>query len=245
MQKAWQLGVVEKWPKLKGAQKATGSKAPGLTERGASCQAMETRFGEPLLPFSDPDGMRLMLTGVAGAESEPAWSNGDIPMDYAIRGFHGATLVLDSAEKTGAILTDVLGFREVGREGALTRFAASGEAKGCLIDIEEKKGVTRGHQGRGSVHHMAFRAADDAEQALMAGKLKSAHEMYPTEQKDRNYFRSIYFREPGGVLFEVATEIPGFTVDESVEMLGRNLKLPSLLEARRREIESVLPVLKD
>jgi glyoxalase family protein len=103
----------------------------------------------------------------------------------------------------------------------------------------------RGHQGRGSVHHIAFRAADDTQQAVMAEKLKSAHEMHPTEQKDRNYFRSIYFREPGGVLFEIATDIPGFAVDESIDMLGRNLKLPNFLEARRREIESVLPALKD
>ena len=216
-----------------------------LTERGISCQAMETRFGEPALPFSDPDGMRLMLVGVAGAESEPAWSNGEIPKEYAIRGFHGATLVLDSAERTGAILTDVLGFREVGREGALTRFAASDEAKGGLIDLQEKRGLVKGHQGRGSVHHIAFRAADDTQQAMMSEKLKSAHERHPTEQKDRNYFRSIYFREPGGILFEIATDIPGFAVDESVDMLGRSLKLPNFLEARRSEIESVLPVLKD
>jgi len=216
-----------------------------LAERGISCQAMETRFGELVLPFCDPDGMRVALAGVADAESEPAWSNGDIPVEYAIRGFHGTMLVLDSAEKTGAILTDVLGFREVSREGALTRFAASGEAKGGLIDIQEKKGVMRGHQGRGSVHHIAFRAADDAQQAMMADKLISAHQRHPTGQKDRNYFRSIYFREPGGVLFEIATDIPGFAIDESVDMLGQNLKLPDFLEARRREIESVLPVLKD
>jgi glyoxalase family protein len=205
---------------------------------------METRFGEPVLPFHDPDGMYLTLTGVAGAESEPAWSNGDIPLEYAIRGFHGTMLVLDSTEKTGAILTDVLGFREVGREGALTRFAASGAANGGLIDLQEKKGVMRGHQGRGSVHHIAFRAADDAEQAMMADKLRSGHQGHPTDQKDRNYFRSIYFREPGGVLFEIATDIPGFAVDESVDSLGRNLKLPGFLEARRREIERGLPVLE-
>lgn len=127
-----------------------------------------------------------MLVGVAGAESEPAWSNGEIPREYAIRGFHGATLVLDSVEKTGAILTDVLGFCEVGREGALTRFAASDEAKGGLIDLKEKRGLMKGRQGRGSVHHIAFRAADDTQQAMMVEKLKSAHGMHPTEQKNRN-----------------------------------------------------------
>ncbi|WP_076859592.1 ring-cleaving dioxygenase [Bradyrhizobium mercantei] len=215
-----------------------------FAEREISCQAMETRFGEPVLPFSDPDGTALMLVGIAGAESGPAWSNGDVPVEHAIRGLHGATLVLDSAERTAAILTDVLGFREVGRDGALIRFAASGETNGCVVDIEERKGVTRGHQGRGSVHHIAFRATSDAEQAKMVEKLIAEHKRHPTEQKDRNYFRSIYFREPGGVLFEIATDKPGFAVDEATDVLGRDLRLPGFLESRRAEIESALPVLK-
>src|SRR5262249_4000742 len=130
------------------------------------------------------------------------------------------------------------------REGSAIRFAAAGDANGGVVDIHEAKGVMRGHQGRGSVHHIAFRAADDAQQAQMAGKLIREHGARPTEQKDRNYFRSIYFREPGGVLFEIATDIPGFTIDESVETLGRDLKLPKLLEARRDEIEAVLPLLE-
>jgi glyoxalase family protein len=97
--------------------------------------------------------------------------------------------------------------------------------------------------GRGSVHHIAFRAADDATQAAMTRKLVETHGMHPTEQKDRNYFRSIYFREPGGILFEIATDIPGFAVDEPVASLGAQLKLPSFLEARRKDIEAVLPEL--
>ncbi|MGY3606914.1 MULTISPECIES: ring-cleaving dioxygenase [unclassified Bradyrhizobium] len=212
-----------------------------FVEKGIPHQPLEKRFGESVLPFTDPDGMALALVGIPGAEDEPAWSNGDVPAEHAIRGFHGVTLLLETAEKTAAILTDVLGFREVAREGSVIRFAAPGDAQGGIVDIYEAKGFLRGHQGVGSVHHIAFRAADDAEQGQMAQKLVSAHGLHPTEQRDRNYFRSIYFREPGGVLFEIATDIPGFAVDEPVESLGHTLKLPAFLERHRTEIESVLP----
>ena len=212
-------------------------------EKGIPHEALEKRFGEPVLPFTDPDGMALALVGIAGAENEPGWSNGDVPSEHAIRGFQGVTLLLDSAEKTGAILTDVFGFREVAREGPVTRFAAASGVNGSVVDIYEAKGALRGHQGRGSVHHIAFRAADDAQQAEMAEKLIRTHGHRPTEQKDRNYFRSIYFREPGGVLFEIATDIPGFAVDEPVETIGRELKLPNFLEPHRKEIERSLPAL--
>jgi glyoxalase family protein len=154
------------------------------------------------------------------------------------------TLLLDSAAKTAAILTDVFGFREFAREGSVIRYAAAGDANGSVVDIYEAKGFPRGHQGRGSVHHIAFRAADDEQQAQMAEKLMRKHGQRPTEQKGRKYFRSIYFREPGGVLFEIATDIPGFAVDEPAETLGRELKLPKFLEPSRNEIESVLPVLE-
>ena len=214
-------------------------------EKGIPYEALEKRFGESVLPFTDPDGMALALVGIAGAENEPGWSNGDIPSEHAIRGFQGVTLLLDSAAEDGAILTDVFGFREVAREGSVIRFAAAGDVEGSVVDIYEAEGFLRGHQGRGSVHHIAFRAADDAQQAQMTEKLIRTHGRHPTEQKDRNYFRSIYFREPGGVLFEIATDIPGFAVDEPVETLGRDLKLPSFLEPHRKEIEGVLPVLEE
>jgi glyoxalase family protein len=155
------------------------------------------------------------------------------------------TLLLDDARKTAAILTDVFGFKETDREGSVTRYKAAGDVNGSVVDIYEAKGFLRGHQGGGSVHHIAFRAADDAEQARMAQTLVDYHGLHPTEQKDRNYFRSIYFREPGGVLFEIATDIPGFAVDEPVATLGRALKLPSFLEPHRKEIEGVLPELEE
>jgi len=214
-------------------------------EKGIAHEGLEKCFGEPVLPFTDPDGMALALVGVAGAENEPGWSNGDIPSEHAIRGFQGVTLLLDSVDKTAAILADVFGYREVAREGSVIRFAAAGDANDTVVDIYEAKGFLRGRQGRGSVHHIAFRAADDEQQAAMAEKLIRSYGQHPTEQKDRNYFRSIYFREPGGVLFEIATDIPGFAVDEPVETLGRDLKLPKFLEPHRKEIENVLPALEE
>src|SRR4051812_97849 len=205
--------------------------------------ALEKRFGESVRTFSDADGMRFALVAVPGAENETAWSNG-IPAEHGIRGFHGATLLLNTAGPTAAILTDVLGFHEVVREGALTRYRGDAPL-GAYIDLREAGDFPRGRLGRGSVHHIAFRAADDAAQAAMAQKLVADHGMHPTEQKDRNYFRSIYFREPNGILFEIATDAPGFAVDEPVETLGRALKLPRFLEPRRAEIEAKLPPLHE
>lgn len=211
-------------------------------EKGIAHEALEKRFGEPMLAFTDPDGMSLALVGVAGAETEPGWSGGDVPAAHAIRGFHGVTLMLEKAQPTGAILTDVFGFRETGREGTLIRYV-SDAALGGVVDIREAGGFLPAREGRGSVHHVAFRAKDDAEQAAMVAKLVAAHGQHVTAQKDRNYFRSVYFREPGGVLFEIATDVPGFAVDEPLATLGRDLKLPAFLEPRREQIEAVLPKL--
>jgi len=213
-----------------------------LVEKGVAHQAPKQRFGERVLSFSDPDGMSLALVGAAGAQSEPAWDGEDIPAEHAIRGFHGVTLMVDDGARTMAVLRDVLGFKDAGQDGPLARLRAS-EAVGGVVDIHEAKGFLPGRQGRGSVHHIAFRAADDAVQAAMAQKLVAEHGLRPTHQLDRQYFRSVYFREPGGILFEIATDQPGFAVDESVETLGRALKLPPFLESRRKEIEAALPAL--
>jgi glyoxalase family protein len=214
-----------------------------LVEMGVKHEAPIKLFGETVLAFSDPDGMRLALVGVAGADSEAAWSSGHVPAEHAIRGFHSVTLLLEEAGPTGAILTDVLGFKDAGRDGTHVRFKADGIAGG-IIDIHEAKGFLPGAMGRGSVHHVAFRASGDAEQTEMAHKLVENHSLYPTEQKDRNYFRSIYFREPGGILFEIATDQPGFTVDEPLATLGTALKLPAFLEPRRKDLETILPKLE-
>jgi glyoxalase family protein len=213
-----------------------------FVETGITHEAPQKLFGESVIAFTDPDGMRLALVGVAGAESEAAWSTAAIPAEHAIRGFHGVTLLLEDRAATGHILTDILGFAEAGREGAITRYKASATVGG-IVDIHEAKGFLPGRMGRGSVHHVAFRAADDADQAEMARRLTDIGQ-HVTEQKDRNYFRSIYFREPGGVLFEIATDSPGFAVDEPQASLGQSLKLPGFLEPRRQQIEAVLPKLE-
>ncbi|WP_158813659.1 ring-cleaving dioxygenase [Methylocapsa sp. S129] len=214
-----------------------------FVEKGVSHQALAKRFGETVLAFKDSDGMRLALVATPGGGSEPAWSHGDIPLDAAIRGFHSVSLLLEDAAPTGAILSDVLGFVEIAREGGLIRYKAGETAIGGIVDLRAAGGFLPGRQGAGSVHHIAFRAPDDAAQAAMVCKLAENHRIRTTEQKDRNYFRSVYFREPGHVLFEIATDIPGFAADEPLATLGQDLKLPQFLEPRRKDIEAVLPAL--
>lgn len=212
-----------------------------LIERGVRHEAPEKRFGETVLPFRDPDGMRLALAAVPGIGDEPGWTGGEVPAEHAIRGFHGVSLLLKEEAPTSTILTDVFGFTRTGQEGSVVRFQAEGNPVGGIVDIRVAGGFLPARMGAGSVHHVAFRATDDAAQAGMVARLASHHGIRTTEQKDRNYFRSVYFREPGGVLFEIATDEPGFSVDEPVSDLGRSLKLPDFLEPRRASIEAVLP----
>jgi len=201
------------------------------------------RFGETTLAFRDSDGTRLALAGARGIEAKPGWSGGDVPAEHAIRGFHSVSLLLADAAPTAAILTDVFGFVADGREGAIERYRAQGFDVGGIVDLRKAGEFLAARQGAGSVHHIAFRAVDDAAQQAMVLKLVQDHHLRTTEQKDRNYFRSVYFREPGHVLFEIATEPPGFAVDEPLESLGQALKLPPFLENRRAEIEAALPKL--
>jgi len=211
-----------------------------FVDKGVVHEAIEKRFGHSVLAFRDPDGMDLALVGIPGAEAEAAWQGGDVPAEHALRGFYGVSLLLEDATRTGAILTDVFGFAETASEGPFKQFVAKGADVGGVIEIREAKGFLAAQLGRGSVHHVAFRAASDDAQAEMRKKLVEKHRMRPTEQVNRDYFRSIYFREPGGVLFEIATDQPGFAVDEPLATLGQSLKLPQFLEGQRKEIEAVL-----
>lgn len=210
-------------------------------EKGVAHQALEKRFGETLLAFKDPDGMRLALAGVPGIENDPGWSDGEIPVEHAIRGFHSVSLLVEKASPTAAILTNVMGFTEIARDEPVVRYRAGDTILGGIIDLREAGEFLRGRPGAGTVHHIAFRAAGDSEQLEMVETLTRKFGMRVTEQKDRNYFRSVYFREPGGVLFEIATDDPGFDIDESRDALGRELKLPHFLEPKRPQIETVLP----
>lgn len=211
-------------------------------EQGVEHGALEKRFGQSVLPFKDPHGTSLALVGVADAATDNAWTSGDIPAEHAIQGLEGVTLLVENGEPTGAILADVFGFREVAREGSLVRYKGD-STLGNVVDVRSAGGFLPGRMGGGSVHHVAFRAADDEHQAEMIRKLAEKHGIHPTEQKDRNYFRSVYFREPGGILFEIATDGPGFGADETPEDLGSKLKLPAFLEKRRQDIEAHLPEL--
>jgi len=217
--------------------------AQRFVEKGVPHETITRRFGETVLPFSDPDGMKLSLVCVAGIGDEPGWAGGGIPGEHAIRGFHGVSLLVDEGSPTGAILSDVFGLAEAGREGTTVRYRAADTAIGGIVDVRSAGGFLPGREGAGSVHHIAFRAADDAEQAAMVKRLTETHGQRVTAQRDRNYFRSVYFREPGGVLFEIATDEPGFSVDEPVASLGEGLKLPPQYEAQRSRIEAVLPAL--
>ena len=214
-----------------------------LLAQGVAQETATERFGETVIAFRDPDGMRVALVALPGIENEPGWATADIPAEHAVRGIHGVTLMLEDGAATGAILSDVLGLAEVAKEGNTVRYQAPGTTIGGIVDLRSVGGFLPARQGRGSVHHLAFRAADDAEEAAMVKRLAENHGIRTTEQMDRNYFRSVYFREPGHVLFEIATDVPGFAVDEPAESLGTTLKLPRLLEKHRAEIERVLPEL--
>ena len=213
-----------------------------LVAQDIAHDALDKRFGESVLPLRDPDGMRLALVAVKDADQLPGWSNGEVPAEHAIRGFHGVTLMVDAGERTAQVLTGAFGFRADRREGNLARFRADGGPLGQVVDVRTAEGFLAGRQGAGSVHHVAFRAADDAAQAQMAATL-AAEGLHPTDQRDRCYFRSVYFKEPGGVLFEIATDKPGFTLDEPKETLGSAIKLPPWYESLRAEIVAALPPL--
>ena len=189
-----------------------------FVEKGVAHDLPAKRFGEATLAFKDPDGTRLALCGVKGIEAKPAWSAGGVSPEHAICGFHGVSLFLAEAGPTAAILTDVFGFVAGGSEAVTQRYLAKGVDAGGIVDLRTAGEFLAARQGAGSVHHIAFRAADDAEQASMVRKLVHDHGLRTTEQKDRSYFRSVYFREPGRVLFEIATDPPGFAVDEPLEL---------------------------
>ncbi|MDQ0394077.1 VOC family protein [Labrys monachus] len=201
--------------------------------------AAERRFGEELVALTDPDGICLEL--VAAGPSDPdAWVDSAVPPVHAVTGFHGVTLHVGPGEGTARVLSDVLGFAGTKEDGDRRRFSTGSDTVGGHVDVVVDAKRVPSSMGAGSIHHVAFRAADDAAQAAMAEALQEMR-VGTTEQKDRTYFRSIYFREPGGVIFEIATDAPGFAIDESVETLGTALKLPPQYEAYRGKIEAALP----
>jgi glyoxalase family protein len=208
-----------------------------LTASDAVVGEPTERFGAAVLPFEDPDGQPLEL--VEGESDVDPWEGGSVPGEYGIRGFYGVTLQSADPDATGRVL-ELLGYERETEAGDRVRYRAAGE-RAAVVDLLRRESP-RGRPGVGTVHHVAFRAADEDEQAAVREELVAAGQVV-TQQKDRRYFRSIYFREPGGVLFEIATDGPGFTRDESVDELGSSLRLPPWLESDRESIESALPAL--
>jgi len=201
------------------------------------------RFGEIVLEFADPHGLPLEMVATDGRPPTAAWSTESVPLRHAVRGFHSATTRLRSAVNTSELLTRVLGMEPVGSEDGRTRYRGrNGGGPGLYFDIVEDPRGPAGIAGVGTVHHIAFRAADESQQHHWR-RAVTAFGLDVTPVIDRKYFRSIYFRDSGGVLFEMATDPPGFTVDEEVTMLGSKLMLPQRYEPMRAEIEESLPPL--
>lgn len=216
-----------------------------LTERGASVTSPGTRFGNPVLEFQDPDGFKLELVGsdLSGAVGGEVWEDSPVPAEHAIRSFDGVTLSERSRERTEELLTSVLGFRAAGEDDGRARFEAGDGGPGNRLDILEDPREPVGRMGVGAVHHVAFRVPGEEGHRELREEI-AALGYGVTPVVDRQYFRSIYFREPGGVLFEIATDPPGFAVDEDPAELGTSLKLPPQHEPRRAELQSHLPALE-
>jgi glyoxalase family protein len=212
-----------------------------LTKNGVEVAEMEKRFGQNVLLFKDPDGMHLELVEVDSPPKVQHWTEGPIPEPYALRGFHSVTLWLDEVEPTADLLTRQMGYQAAGTEANRHRFIGDVKSRGHIVDILHRPGGMQAGFGAGSIHHIAFRVPDDPSQLKYQAALSDAG-FRVTEVMDRNYFHSIYFREQGGVLFEIATDTPGFLIDESKETLGESLKLPEWFEPSRAQIESSLPL---
>jgi glyoxalase family protein len=199
------------------------------------------RFDETYLRFEDFDGMGVELVA-NNNDKRPGWDNGKIPAEYSIKGFYTATLNEFNIDRTVSLLTDVMQHKLIAEEQDLFRFEAGQGGAGSYVDVLRSPKDVRALQGAGSVHHIAFATDSDESQLEIRENLLSAG-FNPTGVLDRNYFHSIYYREPGGILFEIATNPPGFSVDESVSELGSSLKLPEWFEPRREKIEAGLPVI--
>jgi catechol 2,3-dioxygenase-like lactoylglutathione lyase family enzyme len=198
-----------------------------------------SRFDEEVVSLHDPDGLQLELTSAVG-ETRPGWRNGFIPPEYAIRGFFGVQLAEEGYERTAGLMTATLGFRSVREQGNRFRYESGAGGAGTYVDLLCQPAGRHGVMGVGVVHHVAWRTPNaDAQLELRREIARLGYNASPV--MDRSYFRSIYFREPGGVLFEVATDPPGFAIDESPENLGAGLKLPFWLEKERATIERILP----
>lgn len=201
------------------------------------------RLGDPVIRFSDPHGLSLEIVGTDEVSSAIHWRSGPIETRHALRGFHSATAAVHDLKETEALLTDGMGLNVIAREGHRVRFQMQSRGPGRYFDVVQDPSAPQGRPGGGTVHHIAFRTRDEAEQLQWQALLRRRG-IAVTDVRDRNYFRSIYYRTPGGILFEIATDPPGFTVDEPVERLGNALMLPAQYEPLRTDISQRLPALR-
>jgi glyoxalase family protein len=231
-----------------GAVKATGfSVGPNsldfwmkrLREYQVPYRGPSRRFDEEFIVLQDFDGMELELVANAN-DQRPGRETIGIKGDCAIKGFYHGELSLSSTDKTTALLTGIMDHQIMAEENGRMRLFSGQNAPGSFIDLVLRPSMPAQRQGSGTVHHIAFSTADENSQLILREKIQKSG-LYVSEVMDRQYFKSIYFREPGGVLFEIATLGPGFMIDETPDTLGQHLKLPSWLEPRREEIENALP----
>ncbi len=214
-----------------------------LVERGIPHTGPEKRFDEQVLSLKDPDGLSIELVTQMNPPPVTTWDQSEVPPEHAIRGIHSSTLWVETLEPSAELLTQTLGFQLLGEEDGRVRYSTGSDGPGHLLDIRSASGFWSGMVSAGTIHHLAWRTANDATQIDWRERL-DAIGLEVTLVLDRQYFHSIYFREPGDVLFEIATDPPGFTIDESVGELGSGLKLPPWLESRRTEIERGLPAVR-
>jgi len=248
------------WPEMGPGRRGTGltveialaippGSIPWWQQRLVESRAMigepVERFGERVLPVTGPHGLRLALTETADSRDFAPWSGGSVPAEMQVRGLHGVRLWERPIEPTARFLIEALGFNaRVKTEERWHRYELGAGTSGQFLELCEVPEERRGAWGVGSVHHVAWRVPDDAAQLRVQGMVQAAGQ-HPTPVIDRFWFKSVYFKEPGGALFEVATDGPGFGVDEPLESLGSHLVLPPWLESRRGLIEAALPVLRD
>jgi glyoxalase family protein len=209
-----------------------------LRERGYAVADMTPRFGEESITVTDPSGLVIELIANDADAREP-WTSGGVADTAAVRGLHSVTLEVRDPKKTVDFMRDMLGFQVVNEMEGRIRVAVNGDGPGKTMDVASSGDVGWSKNGLGTVHHVAMAISSEEEQLELRGELVGRAQVTPV--RDRQYFKSIYFREPGGVLFEVATMQPGFPVDEPVAELGKSLKLPPWEEPNRSDIEKLLP----
>jgi glyoxalase family protein len=217
-----------------------GSWRERLTSAGVEVEENGTVFGAQTISFIDPDGMKVELVESSAPRNVQIWTTAEVGQQAAIRAIAGVTLTRGARASSDELYTKQLGFQEIGTEGGRRRFVSGEDAAAGFIDVVEPEKTGPGRMGAGTIHHLAFRTPDDAAQGEWLKKITGLG-LHVSPVMDRNYFHSIYFREPSGILFEIATDGPGFAVDEPSETLGEALKLPAQYERARTQLEAILP----